>query len=123
MSKNWWKQYDRASRKVVLLEEKLAKEKERADKAEALLRSIQIPSDPGLPTESTLALIEDLLDTEACWFDHHGGCQVHGYLSLQPGEKCPQQQAKDLLAEHKFQRQDIEDAVKYGETGGEDEPE
>ncbi len=28
---------------------------------------------------------------------HHGGCQAHGYLSLEPGEKCPQQDAKELL--------------------------
>lgn len=42
-------------------------------------------------------LIRDLVDPDACWFDHHGGCQAHGYLSLEPGEICPQQQAKDFL--------------------------
>lgn len=42
-------------------------------------------------------LLASLVDDEACWFDHHGGCQAHGYLSLEPGEKCPQQELKELL--------------------------
>jgi len=30
------------------------------------------------------------MDTDAaCRFDHHGGCQAHGYLRLDPGERCP----------------------------------
>lgn len=41
------------------------------------------------------ALIRDLTDPDDCSFDHHGGCQAHGYLSLEPGEPCPQQDAKD----------------------------
>lgn len=45
-----------------------------------------------------LALIRDLVDGDACWFDHHGGCQAHGYLSLKPGRKCPHAEAKELLA-------------------------
>lgn len=40
-------------------------------------------------------LIADLTDPEDCSFDHHGGCQAHGYLSLQPGETCPQHDAKE----------------------------
>jgi hypothetical protein len=47
---------------------------------------------------AALRLIADLVDSDDCWFDHHGGCQAHGYLSLEPGEKCPQQEAKELLA-------------------------
>jgi hypothetical protein len=42
-------------------------------------------------------LLEDLVDDEPCWFDHHGGCQGHGYLSLQHGETCPQAELKTLL--------------------------
>jgi hypothetical protein len=45
-----------------------------------------------------LRLIRDLLDSDACWFDHHGGCQAHGYLSLEPGEQCPHAEAKAILA-------------------------
>jgi hypothetical protein len=45
-------------------------------------------------------LLRSLLDQDECWFDHHGGCQAHGYLSLEPGEKCPQAEAKELLAAH-----------------------
>lgn len=44
-----------------------------------------------------LRLIRDLLDSDDCWFDHHGGCQAHGYLSLGPGEQCPHAEAKALL--------------------------
>ena len=44
------------------------------------------------------ALVRDLTDDEPCWLDHHGGCQAHGYLSLKPGERCPQAEAKELLA-------------------------
>lgn len=44
------------------------------------------------------SLLESLVSDDDCDFDHHGGCQAHLYLSLEPGEKCPQQQLKDLLA-------------------------
>jgi hypothetical protein len=44
-------------------------------------------------------LLSSLVDEDACWFDHHGGCQGHGYLSLEPGEKCPQAEVKTLLGE------------------------
>lgn len=43
-------------------------------------------------------LLRSLVDEDDCWFDHHGGCQAHGYLSLEPGEKCPQAEAKERLA-------------------------
>jgi len=43
-------------------------------------------------------LLDDLVDPDDCWFDHHGGCQAHGYLDLQPGQICPQQEAKAVLA-------------------------
>lgn len=45
-------------------------------------------------------LIADLVDDGECRFDHHGGCQEHGYLELEPGELCPHAEAKQLLAEH-----------------------
>ena len=43
-------------------------------------------------------LLEALTDPDECWFDHHGGCQAHGFLSLEPGERCPQAVARELLA-------------------------
>jgi len=49
--------------------------------------------------DSTLNLMRDLTDPDDCTFDHHGGCQAHGYLDLAPGEKCPQREAKDMLTE------------------------
>lgn len=45
-------------------------------------------------------LLRSLIDPDNCWFDHNGGCQAHGFLSLEPGEKCPHAQAKELLAAH-----------------------
>lgn len=44
-------------------------------------------------------LLRDFTDPDECWFDHHGGCQAHGYLSLEPGELCPHAEAKQLIAE------------------------
>lgn len=46
-----------------------------------------------------LALLRDMVDEDPCWFDHGGGCQAHGYISLQPGELCPHAEAKQLLEE------------------------
>jgi hypothetical protein len=43
-------------------------------------------------------LVRDLTDPEPCRYDHHGGCQEHGYLSLENGERCPHAEAKEVLA-------------------------
>ncbi len=45
-------------------------------------------------------LLECLIDSGDCWFDHHGGCQEHGYISLSPGELCPHYEAKQILAKY-----------------------
>lgn len=44
-------------------------------------------------------LLRDMVDPDPCYFDHHGGCQAHGYLSLKPGEMCPHAEAKVILSE------------------------
>lgn len=44
-------------------------------------------------------LVRDMVDPDPCYFDHHGGCQAHGYLSLKPGELCPHAEAKQLLGD------------------------
>jgi hypothetical protein len=44
-----------------------------------------------------LNLIRDLTDRDECWLDHNGGCQAHGYISLEPGEECPHAEAKKIL--------------------------
>lgn len=49
--------------------------------------------------ESAHNIMRDLIDPEDCSFDHHGGCQAHGYLGLVPGELCPQQEAKNWLSD------------------------
>lgn len=51
--------------------------------------------------DHVLQLLADLVDPDDCWFDHHGGCQAHGYLDLEQGLLCPHEEAKRLLAEHK----------------------
>lgn len=49
--------------------------------------------------EAAYPIIRDMVDPDDCWFDHGGGCQAHGYLSLEPGETCPQYDAKKWLEE------------------------
>src|SRR5262249_49216762 len=44
------------------------------------------------------ALMSCFVDPDPCRFDHHGGCQAHGFLSLDPGQKCPQAELNELLA-------------------------
>lgn len=85
-------EWEKAARQVT------AQATERANKAEKLLRGIEIPNDPGLPTASTLDLISNLIDRDPCDWDHNHSCQAHGYFYLPQGVKCPQQEAKDLLA-------------------------
>lgn len=50
--------------------------------------------EPRLPDdEATIMAWADgylRVNHEPCRFDHHGGCQAHGYLSLEPGERCPE---------------------------------
>lgn len=41
-------------------------------------------------------LLEALVDSGECWFDHNGDCQEHGY-GLLAGELCPQAELKALL--------------------------
>lgn len=41
-----------------------------------------------------IAVLEDLIDSEACSYDHHGYCQSHS-LHEKP---CPHERAKKLLA-------------------------
>jgi hypothetical protein len=47
--------------------------------------------------EKIVQLLVDLVDPDDCWFDHHGGCQAHGYLSLKHGELCPVAEAKQWI--------------------------
>lgn len=42
-------------------------------------------------------LAKDLYDNDECWFDHHGGCQAHGWLEPEPGEECPDGRAQRLF--------------------------
>lgn len=57
---------------------------------------------PHLMAEAT-ELVAALTDPEDCSFDHHGGCQSHGYLDLKPGEMCPQLEAKAWAHNHRSQ--------------------
>lgn len=55
-------------------------------------------SDEREPIPMSVELLESLVDEDDCWFDHHGGCQAHGYLSLQQNEECPQHELKRRLS-------------------------
>jgi hypothetical protein len=59
-----------------------------------------------------IELLEALADVDDCWFDHHGGCQAHGYLSLEPGEICPQQELKDTLIKARQEQAEWNEATK-----------
>jgi hypothetical protein len=53
------------------------------------------------PTGSLTAprdLLESLVDPDPCSIDHDGDCQAHMYFGMTPGEVCPQEQLKAILA-------------------------
>ena len=54
--------------------------------------------DAGKERNRLRELIACLADNDPCWFDHHGGCQAHGYLSLTAGERCPMAEAQEIVA-------------------------
>lgn len=64
-----------------------------AERYVALMNGTPAPVVP----PSFLDILAALVDREPCSFDNGSGCQAHGSLSLAPGEKCPQQEAKDVL--------------------------
>ncbi|WP_280466781.1 hypothetical protein [Nocardia cyriacigeorgica] len=69
----------------------------------ALVRALDGTGDPAYVLGAELSqlrrLVRDFTDPDECSFDHHGGCQAHGYLSLEPGELCPHAEAKQMIAE------------------------
>lgn len=56
-----------------------------------------VPVPPPQITPEIIDVMESLVDENECWFDHHGGCQEHGFLSLSPGEVCPNERAKQII--------------------------
>lgn len=66
----------------------------------ATMRAALESAMPGLLAEVT-KLVAALTDPDDCHFDHHGGCQAHGYLDLKIGEMCPQLEAKAWVYNHK----------------------
>lgn len=69
--------------------------KEQRDEARASL------AERDAKIKSITTLLSELTDPDDCWFDHHGGCQAHGFISLNPGETCPHADAKALIAAQK----------------------
>lgn len=66
------------------------------------------PDDDQIPDrESLLNLIRDLTNDEPCDYDHHGGCQTHGYLNLEPAERCPHDDARQILTARERREQKI----------------
>lgn len=71
------------------------------DKQSERLRKLEEPtthsSDDSIPA-TVLELIREFVNSnDDCYFDHDGGCQAHGYLSLEREELCPHEDAKRLL--------------------------
>lgn len=44
------------------------------------------------------SILREFLDDDECQLDHHGGCQTHGHLEPEPGERCHMVRARELLA-------------------------
>lgn len=55
-------------------------------------------SDPTV--QVPISVLVELVDPDPCRFDHHGGCQAHGFLDLAAGETCPNALAQALLDSH-----------------------
>ncbi len=47
--------------------------------------------------ETALAIIDDLVDPDPCWYDHGGKCQAHGQAS---DERCAHARAQEFLGRH-----------------------
>lgn len=70
------------------------------DMADALETAQQPPlGDELIMLRRLLAEFADPDDDSDCRFDHHGGCQEHGHLSIEPGEMCPYAEAQQYLRE------------------------
>lgn len=68
-----------------------------SDLADHVVSSVNATTDvDGLTFTVTRKLLDSFLDTDDCWFDHHGNCQAHGF-DLERGDKCPQAELKELL--------------------------
>ncbi len=48
------------------------------------------------PSSLLVELLRDLTDPDECWFDHHGYCQAHTWLTSE--RPCPHGRARKLLA-------------------------
>jgi len=44
------------------------------------------------------AVLTDIVDDDACSYDHHGYCQAHGWFDTDPA--CPHDRSKTILAKH-----------------------
>lgn len=44
-------------------------------------------------------LLREFIDSEPCEWDHNHSCQAHGYFFIPQGEKCPQQELKDVVGD------------------------
>lgn len=72
--------------------------------SESIGRRVNYPPDGIKRQDRDVTELAEMLDAhthppseDPCVFDHHGGCQAHGFLSLKPGELCPTARAHALL--------------------------
>ena len=54
--------------------------------------------------DEAISLLGEHVDDEPCWFDHHGYCQAHGWLTDE--DRCPHARGREFLALFVFDRED-----------------
>lgn len=63
-----------------------------------------------LGNEALMLVTADLVDlvrilsaseTAPCRFDHNGDCQEHGFFGIEPGDLCPIEKAKRVVAQYR----------------------
>jgi hypothetical protein len=64
----------------------------------AVAITYEVMSEHLIPVQRDLLMA--LAEPSPCTFDHHGGCQTHGVLDLEPGQQCPQAVLAEILDDH-----------------------
>jgi hypothetical protein len=69
-------------------------------KVQEFVNTLSTPAPKIDAVREAVEILKDIVSEEDCRFDHHGGCQEHGYLILKSGEECPQAAAKRFIKEN-----------------------
>lgn len=47
--------------------------------------------------EEAYELLGEFVDADPCEWDHNHSCQAHGFFYITQGERCPNEEAKQLI--------------------------